>query len=448
MKIIQLTAENIKKLKVIDITPSENVVEITGKNGSGKSSVLDSIYWALGGKDDIQDVPIRAGQEKARIRLDLGAVIVERKFTANGTTTITVKNAEGATFPSPQKMLDELIGKLSFDPLTFSRMGRREQLEELRRVADLSVDIDALDAATARDFSDRQVLNREAKAKRAQAAGVQIQDGLPVELVDENELLNQIQAAAEHNADIEKRRARRADAEHLAGQHRAAYNRLLADAETLRARTKQRIMEMELDLYAYKIQQQEADKALAQRASAALEEADKLDAKLTNAPPLPTPVDISDLRSKMDAAKTVNLQIRNRQTRDKIAAEAAVTEKQAKELTDKMESRERQKVKAIAESKLPVPGLGFGSGTVTLNGLPFDQASDAEQLRVSVAIAMANNPKLRVIRIRDGSLLDDDGMAILKDLARDKDFQIWIERVDSSGTIGIVMEDGEVKEAK
>jgi hypothetical protein len=64
--------------------------------------------------------------------------------------------------------------------------------------------------------------------------------------------------------------------------------------------------------------------------------------------------------------------------------------------------------------------------------------------RVSVAIAMAANPKLRVLRVRDGSLLDEDGIAMLAKLANERDYQIWLERVDSTGKIGVVMEDGEV----
>jgi DNA repair exonuclease SbcCD ATPase subunit len=101
MKILQLTAENVKKLKVVDINPDTDVVQITGKNGSGKTSVLDSIWWALGGTKEIQAMPIRKGQESARIKLDLKEIVVTRKFTDKG-STLTVENAEGARFPSPQ----------------------------------------------------------------------------------------------------------------------------------------------------------------------------------------------------------------------------------------------------------------------------------------------------------------------------------------------------------
>ena len=72
---------------------------------------------------------------------------------------------------------------------------------------------------------------------------------------------------------------------------------------------------------------------------------------------------------------------------------------------------------------------------------------DAQQLRASVAIAMAANPKLRVIRVRDGSLLDERAMRLLAEMADAHDCQVWIERVDTSGSVGFVLEDGHLKEA-
>src|ERR1035441_8426583 len=76
-KIIKLTSENVKRLQAVEITPDGNVVVIGGKNGAGKSSVLDSIEYALGG-DTADRMPVRRGEEKAKIVLDLGEIIVKR----------------------------------------------------------------------------------------------------------------------------------------------------------------------------------------------------------------------------------------------------------------------------------------------------------------------------------------------------------------------------------
>ena len=85
----------------------------------------------------------------------------------------------------------------------------------------------------------------------------------------------------------------------------------------------------------------------------------------------------------------------------------------------------------------------FDDTGVTLDGLPFEQASQAQQLRASVAIGAALNPKLRAMLVRDGSLLDEDSLALLTAEASRSDLQVWLEVVGREGD-GIVIEDGEV----
>jgi hypothetical protein len=92
-----------------------------------------------------------------------------------------------------------------------------------------------------------------------------------------------------------------------------------------------------------------------------------------------------------------------------------------------------------------VPGLGFDDDGVTYNGVPFSQCSSAEQLRVSLGVAMALNPRIRVLRITDGSLLDAENLAVIEEMADLQDFQVWIERVAEDGEVGVVIEDGAVK---
>jgi hypothetical protein len=94
---------------------------------------------------------------------------------------------------------------------------------------------------------------------------------------------------------------------------------------------------------------------------------------------------------------------------------------------------------------MPVDGLAFDENHVLFNGIPIEQLGGAEQIRVSTAVAMALNPKLKVIRIMHGEELDDDNLAILAMIAEQNGYQIWMARVDASGKVGIVMEDGEVK---
>ena len=160
MHILELTAENIKRLDVIAITPKGPVIQITGPNASGKTSVLDCIWWALEGARHIQAEPIRKGTSRARIKLDLGELVVERKFTAKG-TYLTVESADGRLFKQPQQMLDALFGALTFDPLAFMQLDPRRQYEVLTSTVALPVDPQAIAEMNAKTASERTEVNRE-----------------------------------------------------------------------------------------------------------------------------------------------------------------------------------------------------------------------------------------------------------------------------------------------
>lgn len=415
MKIVKLTAENIKRLKAVEITPTGALVEVTGKNGQGKSSVLDAIWWALAGAEHIQTVPIRRGEEKARIRLDLGDLIVERKFTAAG-TSLTVTSADGAKYPSPQTMLDKLIGALAFDPLAFVSAEPKKQFETLRKIVPLDVDIDALDRGNAKDYALRADKNRDAKQAQARVAAIVVPAGLPAEKIDTTALTQELADAGRKNTEA-------VFEDHLRQNLRRDLDYNLTEVARLRNEAARLITS--------------AEQAQAR--------ADTIEADIKTLPPCPDQIDVTSIKTKIEEAIVTNSAIerRTRKAEGEMAAKAYAEEADA--ITARMKDRETAKAAAIAAAKMPVPGLGFGDGVVTFNDVPFDQASSADQIRVSLAIAMASNPKLKVIRIKEGSFLDEDNLALIAKMAEDADYQIWIEKVDSTGKVGVVIEDGMVK---
>ena len=100
----------------------------------------------------------------------------------------------------------------------------------------------------------------------------------------------------------------------------------------------------------------------------------------------------------------------------------------------------------IAAAKFPVEGLSLGDEEVLINGHPFVQAAASQKIKTSVALAMAANPQIRVMRIMDGSLLDSDAMKMIADMAEANNFQIWLESVSEGNGAGVIIEDGHVKE--
>ena len=139
MRIIKLKAENIKRLKAVEITPTGDIVQVTGRNGQGKSSLLDAMLWGLCGTKNIPDQPIRKGQRKAKVEIDLGKYIVTREFTQHATKLHVAKRLTDSTgtVGRPQEVLDGLLDKVAFDPLKFMRMKPAAQAETLRSLVGL-----------------------------------------------------------------------------------------------------------------------------------------------------------------------------------------------------------------------------------------------------------------------------------------------------------------------
>ena len=204
MKIISFKAENFKRLVCVEITPKGSVIKLTGKNAQGKSSIIDAIWCACGGADVMPEQPIRKGEDHALIELDFGELKITRRFTLKG-SSLTVENAEGAVFRSPQKVIDELIGKLSFDPMHFMHMSDKEQFITLATHA--GVDFTEVDAERNNIFEDRTVVNRQGKAKRAEvdAAALVLDDDAPDEEVSVIDLAEELNKANENNNEYRNR---------------------------------------------------------------------------------------------------------------------------------------------------------------------------------------------------------------------------------------------------
>jgi hypothetical protein len=428
MKIISLIAENVKRLTAVEITPDGNVVQITGRNRQGKTSVLDSIWWAICGAEHIQKAPIHKGASEARIRLDLGEIKVTRTFRRKSegdgfTTSLIVESADGARFPSAQSVLDKLIGELSFDPLAFARMKPKDQFDELRRFVP-GVDFELIDRQNKGDYERRTEINRFARQERAAADAIAVPDGTPEDVIDKSALVKQLEKAGQDNEQLVQRRSNRERLGNEGAAHRAKAREFRDEVDTLRKRIE----------------------VLESAATDRDKQAEEIAERLKSAETLPPAVDTAPIMKAIAAADAQNDNVRKAADKTKRVQRAKQLEDEAAQLTQSMEARTAKKLEAIAAAKMPIDGLNFGEGIVLLNGVPFDQGSDAEQLEASIAIAAALNPKLRVIRIRDGSLLDDLAMKRLEKLADSLDLQIWIERVDGSGKVGFVIEDGHLKE--
>jgi DNA repair exonuclease SbcCD ATPase subunit len=412
MRLASIRATNFLRLVAIEITPDGAVVQISGANGSGKSSILRALECAFAGKDAVPADPVRHGADEAEIVVDLGDLIVRRVIQPDRSTALTVTNKDGFKASSPQKLLEGLFGKL-LDPVAFSRMAPKAQRELLADMVGLSTMLDDLWRADEADREKRRDVNRDLKAAEARLAGVP--EIAAVDPVDVSATLAELRAARDHNAKVAQADADRArrrigveERRKEAAHHRTEAAKLIALAEKLEA------------------------------------DATQVAQWLEGADPIPAEIDSESIEQRLEQAEAINERHRSFQRRAQLAAEVAELRAMSETYTAQLTTREAERRAVIEAAPLPIEGLGFGDDGITYNGVPFQQASTAEQLRVSAAIAMALSPKLRVLVIREGSLLDEQSLRMLGEMAEAQDFVCLVEQVDTSGQIGVYIEDGSV----
>lgn len=437
LRIISLDVENILRVVAVRVRPDGKVLELTGRNRQGKSSIIEAIWMALGGEKLIPTDPIHDGAEVGRIALDLGddagvQYRVARKIVKSDNdkgyaTSLTIEGADGRRFTNPQKILNGFIGALSCDPLDFIAMKPREQFDLLKKFV-AGVDFDAIAKANDDDFKARTDVNRDAKAKRTQADGIRIEPDAPTARQDEAALVAELAAAGERNADVERFRSALA-----ARKVRASV--LDAAAESAR----QRVEDLKKEIVSLEAA---ADRDETEASEIRLELADAVE---------PAPVDTVELTARINAARDANTRFdtaeRARADRMRLDAEAAALEKKAEELTKVMAARVAAKEKAVADATMPVPGISFGDGVILLDGHPLSQASQAQKLNLAIAIAVALQPRLRFITTKNAALLDDDSWKALVQLAEQQNLMIIAETVNSARPTAVVIEDGHVRGA-
>jgi DNA repair exonuclease SbcCD ATPase subunit len=411
MKILKFRGENVKRLKFVEIEPGEGAVVLKGKNEQGKSSVLDAIWYALGGTTQIKGQPLREGEEKGYSEVDLGSFVVRRTFTPNG-TNLSVKDQYGAKPSSPQQLLDSLMGKLS-DPHALARMKPADQRAVFIDLLGVGDKLAKVDQQIAEVTEERKMVNKSISNAKGEYNPLPEPEGeVPSELVSVSDLMEELsQAEAQARANNE-------------------WIFTLDNRESLVASIKEEIEELK-QKYKEKVKQFKEATASVKEAQAKV---DSLEAP-----------DLEGIRSRIASADSINEKVRQAEARNK-ALEALNSAKETYSiLGEKKASLEAEKVAILSNAKMPIEGLGIDADGITFNGLPIDNASDAQRTLIYASIAMAMNPEIKILKISDGSLLDDEHMDRLVQMANEKGFQLWIEAVsDSPEGASVYIEDGQV----
>lgn len=426
--IITLTARNVKRLKAVRITPDGNpVTVIGGRNAQGKSSVLDAIIYTLAGKRSEPKNVIRSGEEGASVVIDTEDFTISKRWTASG-GAVTITTRDGSKVSKPQDALDAIIGRVCLDPLEFARMKPAEQSETLRKLTGL--DTSAIEKERKRLYEERTIANREADRLRIRAEQAQKSRFVaPKEPINTASITERLQGVNKHN-----------DAVMAAREALATHRDEIASDETRITAAKREVLRLESELAAAKTNlEMLADMLnIASRNDALALEVAKVEAM--------KPQSSEEIMRELQEAQETNKKVEANKQATALVVEAAEAKEKADLLTESIKKCDNEKARLIAEAKMPVQGLAIEEGAVTFNGIPLDQASTAEQIRISCAIGLALNPTLRTLIVREGSLLDNDAMKMLAAIATENNAQIIMERVGVDAHTSVIIEDGEIVE--
>lgn len=401
MHIKRVTVENFKRIRGVDIATDGSVITIGGNNAQGKSSLIDAIWNAIGGsqKKAVTE-PIRQGERQAKAEVVLedadGAGLVVTRLWKGDTTKLTVKPiGSKAAIGSPQSTLDALIGKFAFDPLAFANSPAKAQRDELAAL--IGLDLGPLDARRKDVYESRTAINRDVKRFAAALEEMGPPPAVP-DVPDLEALLSE--------RDSQQRVMREMD---------ARKERLAAIAQQIR----------DLNTEAEGLEDSIA----------------KGGAWLADRRPL------EEVNNHIVVATQQNDARQHAARYADMKERLAEAEAESEGATEEIARIDAEKAAKLAEANVPVEGLSFDDEQVLLNGVPFSQASAAERIRTSVAIAVAQNPTLRVICVKDATLMDESNLALLRGLAEEHNFQLVLELVGERGGETVVIEDGRVKGA-
>jgi hypothetical protein len=156
-------------------------------------------------------------------------------------------------------------------------------------------------------------------------------------------------------------------------------------------------------------------------------------------------IDTVEIQEKISSSEDINNKIRENIKKRSLNVELEKLRDESQSLSGELESITKNKNEMMEKAKFPIKGLSFDDNNVIFNNIPFDQASQGEKIKISTAMGLVLNPTLKILLIRDGSLLDAKNLEIVAKMAEKMDSQIWIERVGKGKECSVIISNGEIE---
>ncbi len=418
LKITKFSAENFKSLTNVTFDVGGKSFTIVGKNGAGKSSLLQVMQSPLDSKV-IPTKPIKEGEDRSTISVTIeGEVagefrryIADLYFTpANNRGRLVITNEKNEAVKSPSTVMKTIIGNISFNIWDhFLNADKKKRIELLKELTGKKVEIDLaeIDIDTrvkAKTKLSDKITDDEASLKNHGFTPDEIEKySEPMDMVKLQEELSGVSTSIDNYNRIESGvRQFKVDIEGM---------------ETYNQNAEKQIKEL-----AEQIERNNQEVILTKTKLAAGE-------KWLEAKEKPSAESIS---KKMMEASVHNTNCDKVKEFAKKQLDLINAKKQLDTMASDIVKAKKAKDKIISTSELPIEGLTFSDEEILLNGIPLEEGgvNTAKLIDTGIAIYAAINKNLRTIFIPEASLLDNETKAKIEAKWVDElDYQIIYEQV-------------------
>lgn len=450
-------------------------IEVTGSNGVGKTSIIDSIKYALT-NDSSRDYVIKNGESEGEIFIETDTgLTIDRKKRVNQADYKNIRQ-DGKPVQSPEAFVRELFTPLQIDPVKFTQISRQEQnriildliefdwdlnwikekFDEIPQGVDYQQNIlqvlNDIQSEKGVYFQTRQDINREIRNKTAFISDIakDIPQGFQAEkweAYDLSEAYTKITKAQEYNSRIEraklfkdsydnKIRGYQAEMEiavsNLKSAITAEREQLTSEIERKKAEIK--AAEDKLNSLSDKI----ADKTKIFE-SEYREKVAKLDSdiKVANEYIGKQAVDISAMQTEVKTAEEMKKHLNEYRRMKSMQDELEALEEHSKALTSKIELARELPGEILKTATIPVKGLTVKDGIPLINGLPVSNLSEGEQLQLCVDVALSKPNSLQIILIDGAEKLSEKNRLALYEKCKEKGLQFIATRTTDSDDLEV-----------
>lgn len=411
-------AKNIGGLREIEIFADRSVIEIAGKNGAGKTTVMQLLEIAL--RKSAKKFPelLRAGSRKGKVEVTLKEVngeeriVIERKFKKNS-SIMKAHNAAGEKIKQVDLMA--FIDEFTFAPEDFCKLKNNEIISLFQPI---------IEEKNPDFFNQVNVLNERINESRMaikeNKSIVKKTNWLPevkrVEKVCINEIRDKISSAEKYNLEQIKATEAKSNARAEVGRARSE----LSNVE-------QRIFELQT------------------KKNALIGKIEVLEREYESLPDGLERMDIKHLMEELTDSSAQNEKyISYCKYVDNVKYRLEL-EREIVELEDLRDDSIEKREELLLSVEFPIKNMSWDGENIRIDGIVWEQIEKSRRMEISLEVLMAKNPSLKVMYLHGSEALDDDRFkSIVKAMVK-HGYQIWVEKVGEPRTSdAVILSEGEI----